>query len=70
MWGIWVDVDWVEGYCSSPRVRPPQVSRRRRLSGLLPVEMLTSICEELESSITMILIALQLNPGFVFSEPY
>lgn len=46
----------LEGYGSGPRVRPPQVSRQQPLSGLLPDEMLTSISEDLESSIAMILI--------------
>lgn len=46
----------LDGLGSGPRVRPPQVTRQRRLSGLLPVEMLMSRSVDLESSIATILI--------------
>lgn len=58
----------LEGYGSS--CQAPQVLRQWWLLELLPDEMLTSISEDLESSIAMILITLQLHPGCQFSESY
>lgn len=65
-------------YASRARIRPPpstptpttslQVCRQQRLSGLLPIEMLTSISEQPESSTAVILITRQLHLARLFSE--
>lgn len=65
--GIWADMIGLgEGLVSGP----PTVSRQRRVSGSLPIEMLTITSDDPESSIAMILITLQLHPGCLFSESH